>query len=162
MRANAIPSDLAARDWHSRVQARRIEGHAGMVGTGIANLGRAALVAHPLCRDGPRRQGFALLAPMHNTGFVTPIQQPGHRPAMGSGGHIGAHGLHAVPGRHGPEHPFAIRQKRTIAEALSGLNLSPGLQRQHGEPRQEANSPDAQPRDTDEAHHSFPWDRSVT
>src|SRR4051812_40655720 len=81
------------------------EGHRQMLGSGVADFGRAAFITHPRFGLGPTRRREIGLLPMDDAGFVAPVYQLRHRLLVVAGLDIGAHVFGSVPERERPERP---------------------------------------------------------
>src|SRR6201987_6563728 len=100
-----------------------------MASTGKRHLGRPPALTHPLIGFIPCRKIVSRLIPMHHGCLVTPIQKVGHRPMMGTAGHVSPHAVLTISDRHRPEGPSPIGQKRTAFEPGRSLTLFYGAER---------------------------------
>src|ERR1700759_5537758 len=126
-----------------------------MASAGKRHLGRPPALTHALIGFIPCRKIVSRLIPMHHGCLVTPIEEVGHRPMMGTAGHVSPHVVLTIPDRQRPEGPSPIDEKRTAFQSGRSLDLFDGSERMHCKRRQKAHGPYAEPSDAHERHPSF-------
>ena len=101
----------------------------GLAGRRMADFRWPALRNHAAMRFGPSRKLGGFLAPMHDGGFVAPVEEPRHGGAMRAGNAEGVHGLGFVPGSDGPKGIARFAQYPSGEKSGRAFGLGAGLER---------------------------------
>jgi hypothetical protein len=123
-----------------------------MSGTRMQHLRCPPILPHSLIRLLPRRQRRLTLRPVRHRSLIAPVQKLRHGRLVGPGDHVCPHGRLALPRRHRPESPVAVRQQRPTLKSRRLPDLALRANRIQKEPRHEPHRPHPQPRQADKNH----------
>ena len=135
--------------------AWRSKSQSCVIRTRVSHLRGTAALAYAFVSFGPGGESGFRLAPMREGSLITPIQQMGHRSAVGACRHELTHTLLSIPGCHRPEGPASVSQERAVLKSRRLLYLPQRAEGMKYEKWDETKGSDSQARKTDKNHRQL-------